>query len=400
MLDDQSGAEHRDGRSPDAPAARNRADLPRSHDATPSPDREPERTGSSRDGRGGRGEKTPSPIRRHPVWFALGAILLVATGAAGFWYWLVFVHPYESTDDAFVAARQFSVAPKVSGYVVAVPVTDNQHVEAGSVLFQIDRRDYAAALREAQAQVASAEAAIRNIDAQIEAQRGSIAEAEAQVEQADAALAFARQEAARYQDLAQRGAGSIQQSQQSTSNLQQQQANLSRARAAVTVAQKQVGSLQAQRAGAEASLAQARAQEEQARLNLGYTTVTAAQAGRVVRLTGAVGQYAQAGQALGMFVPDDIWITANFKETQITDMRPGQDVDVEIDAYPDRTIKGRVESVQPGSGTAFSLLPAENATGNFVKVVQRVPVKIVVDHWPEDVAIGPGLSVVPTVRVR
>ena len=138
----------------------------------------------------------------------------------------------------------------------------------------------------------------------------------------------------------------------------------------------------------------------QAKLNLDYTTVTTAQPGRVVRLTGAVGQFAQAGQALSMFVPDDIWVTANFKETQITDMRPGQPVDVEIDAYPDRKITGTVASVQPGSGTAFSLLPAENATGNYVKVVQRVPVKITVDDWPKDVAIGPGLSIVPTVRVR
>jgi len=119
-----------------------------------------------------------------------------------------------------------------------------------------------------------------------------------------------------------------------------------------------------------------------------------------VRLSGAKGQYAQAGQSLSMFVPDDVWVTANYKETQITDMRPGQAVDVEIDAYPGRKISGRVASVQPGSGTAFSLLPAQNATGNFVKVVQRVPVKIVVERWPDDVAIGPGLSVVPSVRVR
>ncbi|KMO43294.1 secretion protein HylD [Methylobacterium tarhaniae] len=339
-------------------------------------------------------------IRRHPLWFALGAILLLLAGAAGYWYWLTFVHPYESTDDAFVDARQFAVAPKVSGYVTAVPVTDNQHVEAGAVLFQIDKRDYEVALRQARAQVQSAQAQIEGFEAQIRAQQGTIQEAKAQVEQAQAALQFAKQDAARYQDLAQRGAGSVQQSQQSTSNLQQQQANLDRAKAAVTVAQRQIGSLEAQKAGAEASLAEARAQEAQATLNLAYTTITTAQAGRVVRLTGAVGQFAQAGQALSMFVPDDIWVTANFKETQITDMRPGQPVDVEIDAYPDHKIAGRVASVQPGSGTAFSLLPAENATGNYVKVVQRIPVKVTVDNWPKDVSIGPGMSVVPTVRVR
>ena len=124
------------------------------------------------------------------------------------------------------------------------------------------------------------------------------------------------------------------------------------------------------------------------------------QPGRIVRLTGGSGQLAQAGQSLSMFVPDDIWITANFKETQITDMRPGQPVDVEIDAYPGRRIHGTVASVQPGSGTAFSLLPAQNATGNYVKVTQRIPVKIVVEEWPKDVAIGPGMSIVPTVTVR
>ena len=120
----------------------------------------------------------------------------------------------------------------------------------------------------------------------------------------------------------------------------------------------------------------------------------------MVRLTGSKGQFAPAGTGLATFVPDEMWITANFKETQITDMRPGQRVDVAIDAYPDHEIAGRVDSVQPGSGTVFSMLPAENATGNYVKVTQRIPVKIVVDHWPTDVAIGPGMSIVPSVRVR
>jgi membrane fusion protein, multidrug efflux system len=134
-------------------------------------------------------------------------------------------------------------------------------------------------------------------------------------------------------------------------------------------------------------------------LNLSYTTVTAAQPGRVVNLTGATGQFAQAGTNLTMFVPDEIWVTANFKETQLDAMRPGQPVTLRIDAYPERIIHGHVDSVQPGSGTAFSLLPAQNATGNFVKIVQRVPVKIIIDNPPTDVALGPGMSVVPTVRI-
>ena len=348
----------------------------------------------------GQAEKQSSVLRRHPVWFALGAVAIVLVAVAGFFYWMIYLHPYESTDDAFVDARSFSLAPKVSGYVTDVPVTDNQHVETGKVLFQIDRRDYEVALQQAKAQVESAQASIQNIDAQIEGQKAQIDVAQAQVTQAKAALDFAQQDAARYQDLARKGAGTVQQSQQSTSNLEQQQANVERAQASVVAAKTQIGALEAQKASAKASLANAAAQQAQAELNLGYTTVTAAQGGRVVRLTGARGQYAQAGQSLSMFVPDEIWITANYKETQITDMRPGQRVAVEIDAYPDRKIEGRVDSVQPGSGTAFSLLPAQNATGNYVKVVQRVPVKIVVDKWPDDVAIGPGMSIVPTVRVR
>jgi membrane fusion protein (multidrug efflux system) len=134
-------------------------------------------------------------------------------------------------------------------------------------------------------------------------------------------------------------------------------------------------------------------------LNLSHTTVTADQAGRVVQLSAAVGEFAQPGTNLTMFVPDDIWVWANFKETQLDDMRPGQPVTLKIDAYPERTIDGHVASVQPGSGTAFSLLPVENATGNYVKIVQRVPVKLVVDNLPTDVPLGPGMSVVPTVRV-
>lgn len=370
----------------DAPGSGGSADADEASDAS-DPGAEPER-------------RRGSVLRRHPWWFVLGGLAVLVLGAAGYAYWLIALHPYETTDDAFVDARSFSVAPKVGGYVVAVPVTDNQHVEAGDTLFQIDPRDYRVALEQAEAQVQAAQASIRNVDAQIEAQKAQVEVAKAQVETAQAALTFAEEDADRYKKLAERGAGTIQQSQSSTSTLEQRQAALASARANVVAAQKQIGSLQAQRASAEAQRAQAEAQRDQARLNLGYTTVKAAQAGRVVRLTGGVGQYAQAGQSLSMFVPDEKWITANYKETQITDMRPGQPVDVVIDAYPDRKVTGRIASVQPGSGTAFSLLPAQNATGNYVKVTQRIPVKIVVDDWPGDVAIGPGMSVVPRAHVR
>jgi membrane fusion protein, multidrug efflux system len=337
-------------------------------------------------------------LRRHPFAFVLGLILCILLGAGGYLYWDYARH-FESTDDAFVAARQFPIAPKVAGYIVAVPVTDNQHVAAGDVIARIDDRDYRNALDQAQAQVASAEANIQNIDAQINVQQAQITANQAQVDQAHAALVFAQQQAKRYQDLAQTGSGTVQNAQQWTSQQQQQEAALASAQANLKVAQRQLESLKAQRENAVASLAQAKAQRDQAQLNLSYTTVTAAQPGRVVQLSGAVGQFAQPGTNLTMFVPDQIWITANFKETQLDAMRPGEPVTLAIDAYPERAIHGHVDSVQPGSGTAFSLLPAQNATGNFVKIVQRVPVKLVMDNPPTDVALGPGMSVVPTVRV-
>ncbi|WP_109110138.1 HlyD family secretion protein [Azospirillum sp. TSO35-2] len=344
--------------------------------------------------------KKPGFLRRHPLAIIVGLVVIALLAVAGYVYWLRNIHPYESTDDAFIDSRQFSVAPKIAGYVTEVAVGDNQHVQAGDVLFRIDPRDYRTAEAQAQAQIDSAEAAITGIDAQIAAQRAQIDQAQAEVTQAQAAVTFAKEDAARYRDLQSRGAGTVQQAQQSTANLQEQQAKLTSANAAVIAAERQVGALQAQRTSATADLARAKAQLAQAQLNLSYTTVTAAQPGRVAQLTGAVGQYAQAGQSLAIFVPDDTWVTANFKETQITDMRPGQPVDIRIDAYPRHKITGRIDSVQPGSGTAFSLLPAENATGNYVKVVQRIPVKITVDQWPQDVTIGPGMSVVPTVTVR
>ncbi|QCG95924.1 HlyD family secretion protein [Azospirillum sp. TSA2s] len=346
------------------------------------------------------GRKKPGFIRRHPLAIIVGLVVVALLAVAGYIYWQRNIHPYESTDDAFIDTRQFPIAPKVSGYVAEVTVGDNQHVKAGDLLFRIDPRDYQTALEQAQAQIDSAQAAITGYDAQIAAQRAQIDQARAEVAQAEAAVGFAKEDAARYRDLQSRGAGTVQQAQQSTANLQEQQAKLTSANAAVIAAERQVGALQAQRTSAEADLARARAQLAQAKLNLSYTTITAAQPGRVVQLSGAVGQFAQAGQSLAIFVPDDIWVTANFKETQITDMRPGQPVDIRIDAYPDRKVTGQVDSVQPGSGTAFSLLPAQNATGNYVKVVQRIPVKIVVDQWPDGVSIGPGMSVVPRVTVR
>jgi membrane fusion protein (multidrug efflux system) len=337
-------------------------------------------------------------LKRRPVVYAIGAMFLAAAVGGGYVY-LDGAQRVQSTDDAFIAARQSALAPKVSGYITAVPVTDNEHVAAGDVIARIDDRDYRIALDQAEAQVAAAQASIENIDAQLQVQQAQISASEAQVEQAQSALVFAQQQAKRYQDLAKTGASTVQNEQQYSSQLRQQQAALASAQASLRVAQRQLESLKAQRASAVASLAQAKAQRDQSQLNLSYTMVTAAQPGRVVNLTAALGQFAQPGTSLAMFVPDQIWVTANFKEIQLNRMRSGESVTLEIDAYPGRVIRGHVDSIQPGSGTAFSLLPAQNATGNYVKIVQRVPVKIVIDNPPTDVALGPGMSVVPTVRV-
>jgi membrane fusion protein (multidrug efflux system) len=338
-------------------------------------------------------------LYRRPIVSAIGAVLLASVLGGGYLY-LDYAERFQSTDDAFIAARQFSLAPKVSGYLTAVPVTDNEHVAAGDVIARIDDRDYRIALEQAEAQVAAAQASIENIDAQLNVQQAQISANQAQVDQTQAALVFAQQQAVRYEHLEQTGYGTVQNAQQYTSQLRQQQAALQSAQATLRLAQRQIEALKAQRNSAVASLAQAQAQRDQAKLNLSYSTVTAAQPGRVVNLTGAVGQFAQPGTNLTMFVPDEIWVTANFKETQLDNMRPGDPVTLAIDAYPERTIRGHVDSVQAGSGTAFSLLPAENATGNYVKIVQRVPVKLIMDNPPTDVALGPGMSVVPTVRIN
>ncbi len=299
--------------------------------------------------------------------------------------WWLHARNYESTDDAFIDTRTVQISPQVAAAIVDVPVTDNQMVETGAELVRLDDRDYIAQRDQAKANV-------DNLIAQIAAQQAKIDQADKQVAQAQATLAFAQQEADRYERLAKQDAAPVEQAQQYASNLLQSKASLAAAQANAVATAKQDAVLKAQ-------LESARAQLTQAETNLSRTIITAPETGRVTQLTAAKGAYAAVGQTLMMFVPRDVWITANFKETQLDLMRPGQPVSIAIDAYPDRTFEGHVDSVQAGSGTAFSLLPAQNATGNYVKIVQRVPVKIVFNK-PPDVLLGPGMSVVPTVKVR
>jgi len=340
-----------------------------------------------------------SRVRDRRYRFALPLGLLLATSAVAGYFYIDQAAHFETTDDAFIAARQFTIAPKVSGYLTAVPITDNSHVAAGQVIAHIDDRDYQTALTKAKAAVDAAEASIANINAEIAVQQAQVAQNASQVQQQQASLTFAQQQALRYATLAKDGAGSVQDAQQYSSQQRQATARLQSAQAALVAAARQLPVLSAQRSSAKANLAEAIADRDQANLNLSHTTITAAQPGRVVQLSGAAGQYVQPGAAIAVFVPDDVWVTANFKETQLDHMRPGDKVSLRIDAYPDHMIQGHLASVQPGSGTAFSLLPAENATGNYVKIVQRVPVKIVLDNPPANIALGPGMSVEPSVRV-
>src|SRR5208282_1951485 len=335
--------------------------------------------------------------RRRRMVLVVTALLIAAL--VGLVVWWINTSGYETTDDAFIDARTVQISAQVSAAIVDVPVTDNQLVEEGAVLVRLDDRDFKAQLDQAKAQVAQAQAGIANLDAQLAAQRARIDEANKQVEQAQAVLTFAQQQDERYQRLVKTGAVTVEQAQQYSSSYLQAQATFAAAQANAVAAEKQTPVLGAQRKLSYAELMQRNPAAELAETNLSRTVITAPIAGRVTQLSATKGNYAAVGQTLMMFVPREVWVTANFKETQLTGVRPGAPVDIKIDAYPDRTFKGHIDSVQAGSGTAFSLLPAENATGNFVKIVQRVPVKIVFDQ-PPDVLLGPGMSAVPSVKIR
>ena len=337
-------------------------------------------------------------VRNHPYVTALVVIVLIAIGAVGVVWWLN-ARQYESTDDAYIDARTVPISAQVTGKIVAVPVTDNQLVKVGAPLVRIDPRDYKVAVEQAQAQLAEAKASVANSDAQIVAQQSKIAQAKTAVTQTEAALTYSQQQYDRAQNLLQTGAGTRQQEQETHSDLIQKRALHAAAKASETVVERQLAVLRTQRDSAAASVDAVQAALDKAKINLARTTIAAPEAGHIANLTAAIGAYAQPGQALMALVPLKVWVTANFKETALADMQVGDKVTISVDAYPGKTFQGHVQSIQAGSGTAFSLLPPENATGNFVKVVQRVPVKIVFDH-PPDVYLGPGMSAEPSVKVR
>jgi membrane fusion protein (multidrug efflux system) len=329
------------------------------------------------------------------------ALLVIAGGVEGTRYWKVgqFI---EATDDAYVKADSTIVAPKVSGYIANVIVEDNQSVKAGQLLARIDDRDLRTALDDATANVAAATAAIAHLDAQIAAQGSLIRQADAGVTAAAAALSLSQRNDVRRQTMAEVGYGSVEQADSASTAAKEGRANLERLQAAAVTARQQIGIFTTQRQQAEAQLARTEAAKHQAELNLSYTGIVAPIDGTVAARSVRMGQYVQAGTQLMALVPlKQVYVVANFKETQLTQVQPGQLARVRIDTFPEHDLVGHVDTIAPASGMEFSLLPPDNATGNFTKIVQRIPVKIV---FPlnETLAgrIRPGMSVEAQIDTR
>ncbi len=313
------------------------------------------------------------PSKRRPRWIIIagGIVLLVAAVGGGLYYWNSTF--YESTDDAYIEGHPVNVSARVSGNIVRVYVRDNQHVQEGDLLVEIDPCDYAIGVAKADAAVQAAQAAEQ--------------QALADIGVAKADLTRQQEDLHRYEQLAKEDAVARQ--------------DLQHTRAAATAAEATLNASEKRLAGARAQIAQAQASAAQARLQLSYTKVHAALPGRVTKKQIEVGSYVSVGQGLLAIVTDRMYVTANFKETQLAHMRPGQPATIHVDAYPSLELRGHVDSLQAGTGAAFSLFPPENATGNFVKVVQRVPVRIVFDRPPDpNHPLSLGMSVQPRVRIK
>jgi membrane fusion protein, multidrug efflux system len=332
-----------------------------------------------------------------------GAALVFLAVAAGYsnYYWTT-GRFLISTDDAYVEAHSVLISPKISGYISEVPVDDNQAVKAGQGLARIDPRDYQTALDQARANVAAAQASIDTWNQQIAEQKLVVEQDSQQVASDQAALVYSQQDFQRYTQLAKDSWGTLQRAQQAQADIHEKVATTQHDAAVVAAAKTQIGVLEAQLAQANAALAQQQASERQAELNLSYTTITAPVDGTVGVRTLRVGEYVQAGSQLMAVVPlQAVYITANYKETQLTNVLPGQPVSINVDTFPGTVVHGHVDSLAPASGQEFALLPPDNATGNFTKIVQRIPVKIVVNAGdPLANLLRPGMSVEPTIDVK
>jgi membrane fusion protein, multidrug efflux system len=339
--------------------------------------------------------------RRRTLLLSGGAILLIIGAVWGLRWWTVgrFI---ESTDDAYLQADSVTIAPKVSGYVAEVYVADNQSVKAGEPLVRLDRRQYQAVLEQANATIAARRADIERGAAELLQQQASIAQARAQLQGARSAESHATEEVKRYEPLVATGAETKEKLADLQNERAQAAATVAADVAAVQAAERQPAATQAQIDQARAQLEAAEASFRQAQLDTQDTVIRSTLDGRVGDRTVRVGQYAQPGTRLMTIVPvQDVYLEANFKETQIGLMRAGQPATIHVDALPGIDLHGTVVSFSPGTGSQFALLPPQNATGNFTKIVQRMPVRIHVDAGQETrQVLVPGLSVTVHVDTR
>ncbi len=344
----------------------------------------------------------PSVIRLSPklvrIAVAVGVLAVAAWGCAK-----LLAHPdAESTNDAYVAADFTLVAPRVAGQISEVLVDDNQQVKAGQLMVRIDDRDYQAALLSAQADVAAAKASVANYDAEIARHPSLVDQARATLRSDEASIDFARANAARYHNLSEAGAGTAQEQQHAASALAEQLAQQAHDRAALAATEQNLDVLRTQRDKAAGALAHAQAVLEQAKLNLSYTEIHAPVDGKVGRRSVRVGAFVTPGATLLAIVPlSDAYVVANFQENQITKMRPGESVRITVDSFPGVVIQGHIDSLAPATGVSFAPIAPDNATGNFTKIVQRVPVKITIDPGQQAAsALSVGLSVEAEVAVN
>lgn len=371
------------------------------HDAVDAPadNLSPPSDSAARDGKpdGKKESARPSLLKRPVIRIGLLSGLCIAVVAGGVWmaHYMSTGRYLEATDDAYFRTDSVTVAPKVSGYVEEVLVRDNQDVAKGQPLVRIDPREYASQSAQSQAQIDVSAANADAARAQIKEQEASIAQARAKLAAAQASADFAQGEAQRFAPLAQTGAETAEAFAGKRNQAKRSALDVNSARAALANAEHHVSTLQAQVRQAQSQGEAAAAQLVSANVNLQSATVVAGLAGRVGDQTVRVGQYVQSGARLMTLVPlDQLYITANFKETQLGRMRRGQPATIQVDALSGVQLHGHVESIAPGTGAEFSLIPPQNATGNFTKIVQRVPVRIVLDAGPETrKVLVPGLSV-------
>jgi membrane fusion protein, multidrug efflux system len=343
-----------------------------------------------------------APRNRKKTAISIAAAAAAIAGIVYATHWWNVARFIEDTDDAYVGGDVTVIAPKVSGYLMQVAVRDNQRVKAGDLLFRIDDRDYRAALDKAEGAVAAQEALLANLEATARLQEAVINQARAGVGAANAETVRSRDDQVRYNTLATQQAVSQESAQRADATYKTALANTQRAEAGLIAAQRQIDVIASQKLQAQAALAQAKAERNAARLLESYTEVRAPVDGVVGNRRARVGAFAAAGAPLLAVVPArGLWVDANFKEDQLAHMREGAPVEIRADVMPGKVFHGHLGSLAPATGAQFSVLPPENATGNFTKIVQRVPVRIILDR--KDDALGllrPGLSVVAEVDTR